>query len=100
MPCPAGTMGPAGNIDPVVPFKTQTYRDGGQAGPRRDRSGSERGGGCRRGHEVAGRRARLSLSLSQSMDRSINQSINQYINININIDININISQHIMCITI
>eukprot|EP00927_Polykrikos_kofoidii_P038265 TRINITY_DN3258_c1_g2_i1.p1 TRINITY_DN3258_c1_g2~~TRINITY_DN3258_c1_g2_i1.p1 ORF type:complete len:1214 (-),score=274.92 TRINITY_DN3258_c1_g2_i1:140-3322(-) len=27
----SGTMGPAGNIDPVVPFKTQTYRDGGQA---------------------------------------------------------------------
>lgn len=27
----SGTMGPAGNIDPVVPFKTQTYKDGGQA---------------------------------------------------------------------
>lgn len=27
----SGTMGPAGNVDPVVPFKTQTYRDGGQA---------------------------------------------------------------------
>eukprot|EP00929_Paragymnodinium_shiwhaense_P062973 TRINITY_DN31487_c0_g1_i1.p1 TRINITY_DN31487_c0_g1~~TRINITY_DN31487_c0_g1_i1.p1 ORF type:complete len:1224 (+),score=346.63 TRINITY_DN31487_c0_g1_i1:82-3753(+) len=27
----SGTMGPAGNIDPIVPFKTQTYRDGGQA---------------------------------------------------------------------
>lgn len=27
----SGTMGPAGNVDPVVPFKTQTYKDGGQA---------------------------------------------------------------------
>lgn len=27
----SGTMGPAGNIDPIVPFKTPTYRDGGQA---------------------------------------------------------------------
>lgn len=27
----SGTMGPAGNIDPVVPYKTQTYKDGGQA---------------------------------------------------------------------
>ncbi|CAK9034573.1 Ubiquitin-like modifier-activating enzyme 1 (Ubiquitin-activating enzyme E1) [Durusdinium trenchii] len=27
----SGTMGPAGNVDPVVPFKTHTYRDGGQA---------------------------------------------------------------------
>eukprot|EP00931_Biecheleriopsis_adriatica_P102120 TRINITY_DN77144_c0_g1_i1.p1 TRINITY_DN77144_c0_g1~~TRINITY_DN77144_c0_g1_i1.p1 ORF type:complete len:1235 (-),score=272.66 TRINITY_DN77144_c0_g1_i1:72-3620(-) len=27
----SGTMGPAGNVDPIVPFKTQTYRDGGQA---------------------------------------------------------------------
>jgi len=27
----SGTMGPAGNIDPIVPFKTKTYRDGGQA---------------------------------------------------------------------
>eukprot|EP00933_Yihiella_yeosuensis_P028770 TRINITY_DN22588_c0_g1_i2.p1 TRINITY_DN22588_c0_g1~~TRINITY_DN22588_c0_g1_i2.p1 ORF type:complete len:1213 (+),score=350.78 TRINITY_DN22588_c0_g1_i2:70-3708(+) len=27
----SGTMGPAGNVDPVVPHKTQTYRDGGQA---------------------------------------------------------------------
>merc|ERR1719399_1491189 len=28
----SGTMGPAGNVDPVVPFETQTYRDGGEAG--------------------------------------------------------------------
>jgi len=27
----SGTMGPAGNVDPVIPFKTVTYRDGGQA---------------------------------------------------------------------
>merc|ERR1719181_2751151 len=27
----SGTMGPSGNVDPVVPFKTKTYRDGGQA---------------------------------------------------------------------
>jgi len=27
----SGTMGPAGNVDPIVPFKTSTYRDGGQA---------------------------------------------------------------------
>jgi len=27
----SGTTGPAGNVDPVVPFKTRTYRDGGQA---------------------------------------------------------------------
>jgi len=27
----SGTMGPAGNVDPIVPHKTQTYRDGGQA---------------------------------------------------------------------
>jgi len=27
----SGTMGPAGNVDPIVPMKTQTYRDGGQA---------------------------------------------------------------------
>lgn len=27
----SGTMGPAGNVDPVVPGQTQTYRDGGQA---------------------------------------------------------------------
>ena len=24
-------MGPAGNVDPIVPFKTHTYRDGGMA---------------------------------------------------------------------
>jgi len=27
----SGTMGTGGNIDPIVPFKTKTYRDGGQA---------------------------------------------------------------------
>ncbi|CAD7933453.1 unnamed protein product [Amoebophrya sp. A120] len=27
----SGTMGPSGNVDPVVPFITKTYRDGGQA---------------------------------------------------------------------
>lgn len=27
----SGTMGPGGNVDPIVPYKTQTYRDGGQA---------------------------------------------------------------------
>eukprot|EP00932_Pfiesteria_piscicida_P015442 SRR837773.2760.p1 GENE.SRR837773.2760~~SRR837773.2760.p1 ORF type:complete len:800 (+),score=407.98 SRR837773.2760:212-2401(+) len=27
----SGTMGPAGNVDPIIPKKTQTYRDGGQA---------------------------------------------------------------------
>ena len=24
-------MGPSGNVDPIVPFKTKTYRDGGEA---------------------------------------------------------------------
>eukprot|EP00397_Hematodinium_sp_SG-2012_P001249 GEMP01001250.1.p1 GENE.GEMP01001250.1~~GEMP01001250.1.p1 ORF type:complete len:1203 (-),score=302.19 GEMP01001250.1:1979-5488(-) len=27
----SGTMGPSGNVDPVVPFLTRTYTDGGQA---------------------------------------------------------------------
>ncbi|CAD7970646.1 unnamed protein product [Amoebophrya sp. A25] len=27
----SGTMGPSGNVDPIVPFKTKTYRDGGEA---------------------------------------------------------------------
>jgi ubiquitin-activating enzyme E1 len=27
----SGTMGPSGNVDPVVPHKTRTYRDGGEA---------------------------------------------------------------------
>lgn len=27
----SGTMGTGGNVDPVVPFKTRTYRDGGEA---------------------------------------------------------------------
>lgn len=27
----SGTMGPAGNVDPIIPGLTQTYRDGGQA---------------------------------------------------------------------
>ena len=27
----SGTMGPSGNVDPVVPFKTKTYKDGGEA---------------------------------------------------------------------
>lgn len=27
----SGTMGTGGNVDPIVPFKTKTYRDGGEA---------------------------------------------------------------------
>merc|ERR1719174_1535276 len=27
----SGTMGPSGNVDPIVPFETRTYRDGGEA---------------------------------------------------------------------
>merc|ERR1719174_2388269 len=27
----SSTMGPSGNVDPIVPFLTKTYRDGGQA---------------------------------------------------------------------
>ena len=26
-----GTMGTSGNVDPIVPFQTKTYRDGGEA---------------------------------------------------------------------
>jgi len=27
----SGTMGTSGNVDPIVPFKTKTYREGGEA---------------------------------------------------------------------
>ena len=30
----SGTMGTSGNVDPIVPHKTKTYREGGNAAPR------------------------------------------------------------------